>query len=664
MTKMVATGLRLGIFMILVGCALTSPKRPPEPASPVVKNEFDQIQIELAAGAEKKAIHRLKKLVAQHPNTDISDDALMILGNYYTRQKEYQAAYDAYIAVANSDVFSPSEAEALLAAGRSLHRLGRPDEALTLAQKASKVPGISPQMQLELQKLRFAILSEMGDRLDALRTVVYIATNDTDQATRDSYRVRAFDFVESRLTDQELESVAKSNEFGFVRGQAMFRVGLQSFEQRDFSRARDYFADAIGQLNGGEVAERARGYIDQIDSRRQVDTRTIGAVLPLTGKYANIAQRTLRGLQLGLGIYGGDRSDLRLAIVDSEGNPDRARQAVERLVGEDHVVAVVGSLLSKEATAVAAKADELGVPSIALSQKAGLTDVGDTVFRNSLTSEMQVRHLVKLAMENMGLKRFAVLYPNDAYGVEFANLFWDEVLARGGIIAGAQPYNPSDNDFAGPIQRLIGRYYVEDRTTEYKVRLTDWYKKQKSIGARQKPPDDLLPPIIEFDAIFIPDGVKALSQIAPTLAYYDVQNVRLLGTNLWNADDLVRKAEKYVDGSVFVDSFVNNDTLFTGSRFYKEFQNVFGTPPGSFEAQAYDAGLILRQALASGSRSRLDLLDRMNRLSDFPGAVGRLNFSGTREISRPITSLTVDGGKIVRLDEKAVKPLGPKKKTQ
>jgi ABC-type branched-subunit amino acid transport system substrate-binding protein len=124
--------------------------------------------------------------------------------------------------------------------------------------------------------------------------------------------------------------------------------------------------------------------------------------------------------------------------MDSEGNPDNARRGVERLVKEDNVIAIIGSLLSKTAPAVAAKANELGVPTLALSQKAGVTEVGPSVFRNALTSEMQVRQLVKSAMEDLKLRRFAILYPNDPYGVEYANIFWDEVLARGGVITAAQ----------------------------------------------------------------------------------------------------------------------------------------------------------------------------------------------------------------------------------
>jgi ABC-type branched-subunit amino acid transport system substrate-binding protein len=73
---------------------------------------------------------------------------------------------------------------------------------------------------------------------------------------------------------------------------------------------------------------------------------------------------------------------------------------------------------------------------------------------------MQVRYLVKSAIEDLGIKKFAVLFPNDAYGVEFTNIFWDEVLARGGQVTSAQSYSSKETDFHAVIQRLVGTYYV------------------------------------------------------------------------------------------------------------------------------------------------------------------------------------------------------------
>ena len=259
---------------------------------------------------------------------------------------------------------------------------------------------------------------------------------------------------------------------------------------------------------------------------------------------------------------------------------------------------------------------------------------------------MQVRHLVKEAMEKKNLKRFAILYPNDRYGVEYANLFWDEVLARGGQIMAAQTYNPKETDFSGPIRRLVGTYYYEDRQDEYRLLLKEWIGKQKRISSRVTPPDDLLPPVVDFDAIFIPDSTKALGQAAPMLAYHNVNNVTLLGTNLWNSKTLLKRGQQYVEGSLFVDGLLTSDRKFRRSRFFATYKRTFGEEPGIFAAQAYDAGLILRQIIASGYRTRVALKEKLDQLKNFSGSVGTLNVGSNREFHRPLVSLTVENGKI------------------
>src|SRR5439155_329108 len=141
---------------------------------------------------------------------------------------------------------------------------------------------------------------------------------------------------------------------------AAYRLALFRLQSKDFDGARSMFGRAAEAGQGTPVQKLAENYLLQLDSRKRIDPYTIGAVLPLSGKHAPVAQKTLKGLQLGLGIYGPERSQFKLAVVDSEGTPEGAKHAVERLVGEDNVIAVVGSLLSRTATAVASKTEELG----------------------------------------------------------------------------------------------------------------------------------------------------------------------------------------------------------------------------------------------------------------------------------------------------------------
>lgn len=508
----------------------------------------------------------------------------------------------------------------------------------------SKVPPPASQTPVEAsvaQKIQN--LEREGRYLEALRELVGLSVSAPTRNEQEAYRLQAIELTENKLSEEDLNKVSRDSDYGFVRGHAMSKLGELALDNHDKDAAKKYFASVIDFLPGSDLAARAQDIISQLDAARFVESKTVGVVLPLSGKNAVIGQRALRGVEMGLGVHL-PGSTFKLAVMDSEGNPDNARRGVERLVKEDNVIALVGSLLSKTAPAVAAKADELGVPNIALSQRSGITEVGPKVFRNSLTGEMQIRYLVRVAIDEMGLKKFAIMYPNDPYGVEYANIFWDEVLARGGEITSVQNYSVKETDFRLPIQRLVGTFYGEARVDEYRARLKD-LQKDKKRSDRQKAADDILPPIVDFDALFIPDSARALGQISAMLAYNNVRGVKLLGTNLWNTRDIAKRAGNSASNLVFVDSFLPNQQA-DRSRFVSEYKSIFNEEPSLIEIQAYDSALILRQLITAGASTRDDLAKRLVGLKKFPGALGSLDMSADREIERPLMALSIQNGEI------------------
>jgi ABC-type branched-subunit amino acid transport system substrate-binding protein len=533
-------------------------------------------------------------------------------------------------------------------APQKIGRPGAPGVTPVQGQSGKQVGGMGqqlPQAKTNANKVRE--LEASGDYLQALRESVGFSVSATSPQEQESFRLKSVEIVEGKLNQEQLEKVARDSDYGFARGYALFRLGEIALEDRDKDRARKYFSSVGEFLPGSDLALRAQDILSQLESSKFVESKTIGVVLPLTGKAAPIGQKALRGIEMGLGLNT-PGSGFRLAVMDSEGNPDNARRGVERLVKEDNAIAIVGSLLSKTAPAVAAKADELGVPTIGLSQKSGLTEIGPSVFRNALTSEMQVRYLVRTAMEDYGMKRFAIVYPNDPYGVEYTNLFWDEVLARGGTIASVQIYNPKETDFRYAIQRLVGTYYIEARADEYKARTTkptDAPEKKKSVRTSHE--QEVLPPIVDFDAVFIPDSAKSMGQIAAFLSFEGVKGVKLLGTNLWNTPGLAKRAGNFVNNLIFVDSFV--PAMAAHSRFVQEYKSLYNEDPSLIEIQAYDSALILRQLVAQGAATRESLTRELSSLKKFPGALGALNMTQDREIQRPLMALTLEKGDIVPL---------------
>lgn len=644
----------IGLLLIafVCSCAASTPvKRDPVIAAPTIKEEFKSAESFARKGDARKALPRLKRFVEQNPETDLTGDAYFRMGELYENAHQYKEALESYLAILNMPVKSPHEFAAGIKAARLQFKLGERDEAERTIARLSRTPNLTPEQEVKIEELRLESAMAQKNYLRVINSLVSIAEKHPDPVERERYKVRALDSIDSNLTEDELREIADNRRYSFLRPEAKFRYGVILADQRRYSKARDYLAEAAQMAPESELAERANRLIALIDSRHRADPRTIGVILPLSGKQSAIGYKALRGIQLGLGVFGNSYG-FRLAVIDSEGNPDVARRAVERLVQEDNAIALIGGLLGKTASAEAAKAQEFGVPMILLTQKAGATYAGDFIFRNALTSQMQIQKLVETAMGKMGMRRFAIMFPNDAYGIEFANLFWDEVRARGGVINGAQPYDPKETDFRSHVQRLVGTYYIDDRADEYQLLAKAWREKNPKRSARQSgpSPEELLPPIIDFDAIFIPDSARAVGQIAPMLAYNNVSGVRLIGTNIWNSPALINRGQKFVEDSIFVDSFLANDPAFLNSQFRESFRAIFEEEPGLTEIQSFDSAQILRQVLASGTNTRTGVRDRLARLKDFPGALGYLSVNSEREFLRPLSVLTVKNGNITNLE--------------
>ena len=642
----------LMLSLTLVSCATTSARKKKSlvQATAPIRKEYIEAKKAYDANNSKVATAKLRQFVQKHPGTDVTDDARYMLAKLQSASGNHIEAYQSYSTAALEANDPVLETEAEIRGAQSAVRAGKTKEARELLAYAQKKPNLTPERRAIINETWLEISTRENDSKTTLKALSILSDSHPTQSKRDQYRGRAFAMIDG-LSPNDLSILRNDDGLSAVRPYLKYRYAESLANQQNFAGARDEFNQVMLLAPGTEISERAKQVLSELDSRQKVNPRTIGVVLPLSGRQASVGQRTLKGIQLGLGIYGRAPSGFELAVIDSGSSPDGGRRAVERLIAEDNVIAIIGGLSSKTAAAEASRAQDFGVPFIALTQKAGLTSIGSNVFRNALTSEMQVAELVRIAMEQRKMTRFAILFPNDAYGVEYANLFWDEVRRRGGDIVGSQIYDPKETDFRGPIQRLTGLFYWDDRADEYKAKLKEWQEKNPSKSARSKPPafEELLRPVVDFDALFIPDSTKALGQIAPMLLYNDVENVKLLGTNLWNTDDVAKRGQKLAEDSLFVDSFVSNDPRFTNSEFFANFKATFGaeTPPGVFEVQGYDSGLLLRQIVAGGESSRVGVAQRLSTIENFSGALGPLTVNENREIRRPVIGLTVTDGQVL-----------------
>ena len=150
-----------------------------------------------------------------------------------------------------------------------------------------------------------------------------------------------------------------------------------------------------------------------------------------------------------------------------------------------------------------------------------------------------------------------------------------------------------------------------------------------------------------------------MGQIVPMLAYNDIEDVTLLGTNLWNTPLLAKRAGKFLKNPIFVDSFVTSNGLFTSSQFYQDYLRVFEHAPSILEMQAFDTGLILKQIIENGANTRKKAQKMLTKFEEFEGVLGSLQMTETRQITWPMVALTYDSGQIVNLSHSSASALDP-----
>ncbi|MBI5286801.1 MAG: ABC transporter substrate-binding protein [Deltaproteobacteria bacterium] len=359
-------------------------------------------------------------------------------------------------------------------------------------------------------------------------------------------------------------------------------------------------------------------------------THAIGVILPLRGEYATFGEEVLKGVLLAARVFGeGGGYPLEVLVKDSGESPSIAAKAVENLASDERVVGIVGPLLSVTALEAARKAQGLKVPIIVLSQREDLRQVGDYVFRNSLTPSSQTRAITRYALDILKLKRFAILYPENPYGQGLASLFREEVRARGGQVVMEGSYQEGQTDFGGVIKRL------------FKIKETEKREGRRHIKTFE--------PTVSVDALYIPDYFDTVSIIASHLAYYNVKGIQLLGTNGWNSSQLVELGGRYVEGAVFVDGFFPYSPRQEVRTFVEGFRSTYGVEPGILGAQAYDAMKMFVQLIEEGGKDRKGMREGLAKVKDFRGATGTINFEGG-EARKELFILTVRDGKIVQLN--------------
>jgi len=358
----------------------------------------------------------------------------------------------------------------------------------------------------------------------------------------------------------------------------------------------------------------------------------IGCILPLSGEGADIGQKILDGIQLAFNSFNipDEKTGPSWQLVIKESADELSiLNLLESLAKDNNVVVIIGPLFSKAVIASAKVADKYMIPIFSpTATSKNISGISPYIFRNSLTNQMQGKAIADYSINHLNLRRFAVLYQRDSYGIELKNAFEDETKSFGGEIIFSEPFEPDQSDFAPQITAIGG---IKDSD----------FKKLFESGE--------LKPELGYEAIFISGSAGSAGLILPELAYYNIPNITILGGNGLNSPDFVRTGGKYAEGVLFVDGFFPFSDNPIVKEFVERYRTFYNREPDIYSANSYDAMRIIMEILKNGAKTREDVKNGLLNIKEYNGVSGITTIKQSGDSEKTLYFLTVSHGKIVEI---------------
>ena len=620
------------------------------------------------SGNRKDAVQALISVRKAYPDTTAGQDALYRAGVIAFEEGDYVAARNYLNELVFENPLHEKADDARLKSGlASVELKAWRDANQTLQPLLERLDDAD-------RKLAEEALQKAAANTQQFSQALKLALAAVDDAPSEEARAVALKKLEVTVESQtDFLSIAEAQSSMSKTHAAWplltFKMARVYNHVRDWTRLDETLKLLLAEAPQCAWAADAKELQARISRRAVVRPKAVGAVLPMTGKYKPLGEAVQRGLQLSL-----KNSDVELVVKDSQGDVALAAKLVEQLAMDDGVIAIVGPLLSDDTRKAALTAEELQVPLVSLSRAEGVTEIGPHIFRTMVTNSQQAEALADYAMGTLGFKTFGVLYPNIPFGAELTNEFWEAVEKRGGQIRGAESYDHDQTTFTTEAKKLTGKYYLEDRGDYYsaladaKEGVTDDRLRRKAIEKAR----DNLDPIVDFEALLIPDTWQKVALVAPALAVEDLvtnacdkkdieriqkttgkqklKTVVLLGPSTWSSTkgssgdpQLMERGGKYVQCSVYVDGFYESSARPATKAFVDAFHEAHpGASISLLDAVAFDTGSMVRAVLDGGKvNTRQGFREKLSALKNFEGATGTTSFDDNREARRTMFLLNI-----------------------
>ncbi len=336
-----------------------------------------------------------------------------------------------------------------------------------------------------------------------------------------------------------------------------------------------------------------------------------GAVLPLTGEAAVYGEPIRKGVELAieqLQMLSDYPYELELVVVDSESDPEKARQLLVDLYDQD-ALAVIGGVTTAEALAMVAVADEndrvLMSPSASTPE---LTGISKNFYRVFPSDAREGATMGNFATQKLHAERVVVLAKESAYAKGVREIFEKEFKRHGGEVLDSIEFPSLSSDLSGVIERVM---------------------------------------TLDPDAVYLAAYAEDLAQM---IAYLRDQGYKgtIFTTSAFAAPEIIARVGRPAEGVFLTQAAFDPDSEEPEVKVFVEaYRTKYQTEPDLFAVHGYDAMMVLAEALRRSGALPSEFWSAVRSIRDFTGAAGTIQFDERGDVQKFPRVYVVNDGQLV-----------------
>jgi len=351
-------------------------------------------------------------------------------------------------------------------------------------------------------------------------------------------------------------------------------------------------------------------------AEKEISEIRIGVIAPITGAISTVGKSTVNAAELAVreinengGLTINDaKYKITLIIVDNQDNEQETAAAVQKLINQDNVVAIIGPQASRNAIPAANIAENAGIPMISPWSTNPATTAGKSyVFRVAFIDSFQGQVMARFTFEEFGGEKIAVLYDIASdYNKGIAEIYKKIVEDAGGKIVAFESYTTGEKDFSEQLQ------HIKDSGATL-LFLPNYYNE-------------------------VPQQVQQAKELGITATF--------IGSDAWSG--IQEENLDLLEGSFFSTHYSPDIANEAAQIFIQSYQQSYNVVPDDVAALTYDAFGLLFQAIQTQDEANPEAIRAgLAATEAYSGITGTMEYRGTGDPIKSAVILKIENGQFV-----------------